>query len=101
MKMAVWNIRSLCKTSRQKEVREFIKEEEVCFCSVLETHLKGIKVSSVAKKIFGQWEWSSNSDLCVRGCIILSGWNRDIVNVMIITQSDQTVQYFVKEVHGD
>lgn len=37
MKIAAWNIRDLNKTSKQKEVYGFIREEDVAMFSVLES----------------------------------------------------------------
>lgn len=98
--MASWNIRGLCKTSRQKELREFIKEEEISMCRVLETHIRKDKVESIASIVFGNWEWCANAMNCDRGCRILTGWDRDVINVMIITQSDQSMLYVCETVDG-
>lgn len=60
IKIASWNIRGINKTSKQKEVRNLIKEEGIEVCAILETRLNAKKESMVAGKIFGTWEWHSN-----------------------------------------
>lgn len=87
MKIAVWNVRGLCKASRQKEVRDIIKEENISMCSVLETHVMKDKVGFVVKKVFRNWEWCAYAVYCERGCRIITGWDKDVIRVMVINQT--------------
>nr|GEY07421.1 hypothetical protein [Tanacetum cinerariifolium] len=43
-KIAVWNIRGMCKGNRHKEVMKFINTENLQMCSIIETHIKGKKI---------------------------------------------------------
>lgn len=87
--IATWNIRGLNQASKQKEVKDFIKEEEIELFVALETHVRKKKVDIIAGKVFPNWEWHSNSLQSDRGCRLLLGWNQDKIKVMVITQSAQ------------
>lgn len=100
MKIAFWNIRGLNQASKQKEVRELIKEECLSICCVLETHLNKRKLDNVAVKTLGEWDWLSNSNKCDRGCRILIGWDKKIVNLMVIDRSDQAILCYIETIEG-
>lgn len=48
----------------------------------------------------GSWEWCSNAKYCERGCRILTKWNKEMLTVMVVTQSDQAMLYLVETVDG-
>ena len=54
-KIGSWNIRGLSTSDKQKEVRNFIREEKLSMCAVLETHLKQKNLNKIANSIFGPW----------------------------------------------
>ncbi|GKA96079.1 sugar transport protein 13 [Tanacetum coccineum] len=58
---------------------------------------KGATLSKVCSKVFRYWEWTSNASLCDKGCRIILGWNIDIIDLMVISQSNQAMH--VKFVH--
>nr|GEZ23686.1 hypothetical protein [Tanacetum cinerariifolium] len=41
--------------------------------------------------VFRNWDWSSNANVCTKGCRIIVGWNKDIVDVVVISISNQTM----------
>nr|GEY36280.1 hypothetical protein [Tanacetum cinerariifolium] len=49
--------------NKQKEVFKFIKEENMQVCAIIETHIKAKRINDVCEKMFGSWEWTSNSHL--------------------------------------
>ncbi|GJR33442.1 protein LAZ1 [Tanacetum coccineum] len=51
----------------------------------------------VCYKVFRSWDWTSNANLCSKGYRIILGWNLDIVNVVVVSQSSQVMH--VKIVH--
>ncbi|GJY29440.1 RNA-directed DNA polymerase, eukaryota, reverse transcriptase zinc-binding domain protein [Tanacetum coccineum] len=61
--------------NKQKEVMEFIKKERLQVCAIIETHIKAKKVKDVCEKIFGDWEWISNSHYSTNTCRIMLSWN--------------------------
>nr|XP_043639257.1 uncharacterized protein LOC122610328 [Erigeron canadensis] len=42
-------------------------------------------------KVFRSWDWTSNGNVCDKGTRIIMGWNTDVVDVMVIAQSDQVM----------
>ncbi|GJT04720.1 RNA-directed DNA polymerase, eukaryota, reverse transcriptase zinc-binding domain protein [Tanacetum coccineum] len=66
-KIATWNIRGLGKLSKQNAVKNLMRDENLSVCAILETKLKGQKVSKIGTKVFGRWEWIDNANECSRG----------------------------------
>ncbi|GKB29208.1 RNA-directed DNA polymerase, eukaryota, reverse transcriptase zinc-binding domain protein [Tanacetum coccineum] len=54
-------------------------------------------LSKVCSKVFRSWDWTSNANLCTKGCRIILGWNLDVVNVMVVSQTSQVMH--VKIIH--
>nr|GEV87407.1 methylenetetrahydrofolate reductase 1 [Tanacetum cinerariifolium] len=48
-------------------------------------------------KVFKLWDWTSNANLCSKGCRIILGWNKDVVDIMVLSQSSQPMH--VKILH--
>ncbi|GKF03936.1 RNA-directed DNA polymerase, eukaryota, reverse transcriptase zinc-binding domain protein, partial [Tanacetum coccineum] len=62
LNMAVWNIRGMCTSDKQKEVRNLMNELQLC--GIIETHVKYSKISKIGEKVFGKWDfiiYASNS----------------------------------------
>ncbi|GJW67965.1 RNA-directed DNA polymerase, eukaryota, reverse transcriptase zinc-binding domain protein [Tanacetum coccineum] len=78
-------------SDKQKEVVNFIREEKLQICAVLETHLKSKRVDKICEKIYGRWNWIHNMRYCNKGCRILVGWNEDEVSVSVIHMARQFV----------
>nr|GEU60554.1 hypothetical protein [Tanacetum cinerariifolium] len=89
--MASWNIRGLNRTPKQSEVRQVVTENNLSMCVILESHVDVSSLSSICSKVFRNWDWISNVNLCNKGCRIILGWNKDIVDVLLLSQSDQVV----------
>ncbi|GJW34908.1 hypothetical protein Tco_0057828, partial [Tanacetum coccineum] len=43
----------------------------------------------VCNKVLRSWDWNSNASLCAKGCRIIIGWNVDVVDLLVISQSAQ------------
>ncbi|GJY33157.1 hypothetical protein Tco_0417626 [Tanacetum coccineum] len=54
LNMAVWNIRGMCTSDKQKEVRSLMNEEKLQLCGIIETHVKYSKIL----KIDGKAVWN-------------------------------------------
>ncbi|GJT07883.1 RNA-directed DNA polymerase, eukaryota, reverse transcriptase zinc-binding domain protein [Tanacetum coccineum] len=65
---AILNIRSINQEKKQKEVRNVIRDEKLQVCAIIETHVKAANMSDVYSKVFGRWEWVSNSIVSSNGC---------------------------------
>ncbi|XP_022003100.1 uncharacterized protein LOC110900521 [Helianthus annuus] len=57
----------------------------------METHVDSSKVYEVCQKVCRSWSWASNTALCSKGTRILVGWDANVVDVMILAQTDQVV----------
>nr|XP_043629989.1 uncharacterized protein LOC122601290 [Erigeron canadensis] len=56
-----------------------------------EFHLSYSNLSSVSSKVFSNWSWISNCNLCNKGTRILVGWDLGTVDVMVLSQADQVI----------
>ncbi|GJU52484.1 hypothetical protein Tco_1226198 [Tanacetum coccineum] len=69
----------------------------VYVCAILETHVDLSTLAKVCSKVFHFWDWTSNANFCFDGCRIIVDWNIDIVDLMVLSQSNQALH--VKIVH--
>ncbi|GJY15029.1 RNA-directed DNA polymerase, eukaryota, reverse transcriptase zinc-binding domain protein [Tanacetum coccineum] len=96
LRIASWNIRRICKELKQKEVRNFIAEENIQDCVVLETHLKTKSIGKACDFVFGKWRWISNVAYSPTSCRIVVGWNTDEVDIMIVQSCRQSILCLVE-----
>ncbi|GJW39228.1 RNA-directed DNA polymerase, eukaryota, reverse transcriptase zinc-binding domain protein [Tanacetum coccineum] len=96
LKIGIWNIRSLNQKKKQKAVLNFIKEENINICGIIETHIKPPKLSKVASMVFGGWDWVSNSVFSTNGCRIMIGWDKNKVDVMVVHMTRQVMLVIVE-----
>ncbi|GJS86396.1 RNA-directed DNA polymerase, eukaryota, reverse transcriptase zinc-binding domain protein [Tanacetum coccineum] len=96
-----WNIKGLSTSDKQNEVRNFIANEGLSTCDVLETHIKSKSINKVGNDIFGRWEWYSNMKHCDKGCRIMLGWNVDHVYVNLIHSDKQCMFCEITTVNGN
>ncbi|XP_022042279.1 uncharacterized protein LOC110944943 [Helianthus annuus] len=89
--IVTWNVRGLNRSLKQKEVRQVIVETKVQVCALLETHLDASIVSNVGKNVCQAWNWVSNASCCNRGTRFMIGWDANMVDVMVLHQTDQVV----------
>ncbi|GKA13645.1 hypothetical protein Tco_0693291 [Tanacetum coccineum] len=87
----VKEIRGLNCTPKQSEVRQVVNENRLSICAILESHVDISALSKVYSKVFRSWDWTSNASLCSKGCRIILGWNLDVVNVMVVSQTSQEI----------
>ncbi|GJS50258.1 reverse transcriptase domain-containing protein [Tanacetum coccineum] len=79
----------LNRTPKQSKVRQVVNENRLSICAILESHVDISALSKVCSKVFRSWDWTSNASLCSKGCRIILGWNLDVVNVMVVSQTSQ------------
>ena len=89
--VASWNIRGLNRTPKQNEVRQVVNENHLSICAILESHVDISCLERICAKVFRKWNWTSNGALCDKGSHIILGWDPGIVDVMIISQTDQVM----------
>ncbi|GJV35267.1 putative RNA-directed DNA polymerase [Tanacetum coccineum] len=89
--IASWNIRGLNRTPKQSEVRYVVYENQLSVCAILESHVDVSLLSKVCSKVFRSWDWTSNANLCNKGCRIILGWDMNVVNIMVLAQTSQAM----------
>ncbi|GKE46779.1 RNA-directed DNA polymerase, eukaryota, reverse transcriptase zinc-binding domain protein [Tanacetum coccineum] len=94
--VGIWNIRGMCSSTKQDEVINFIKEEKLSICVILETHLKRNQLDKVCNKVYGRWDWFSNMQICDKGCRIIVGWNTEGINIVNINATKQSILCMVE-----
>ncbi|GJR41737.1 putative RNA-directed DNA polymerase [Tanacetum coccineum] len=55
------------------------------------SHVDVAVVYDTCKKVCSRWKWTSNRSLCDKGSRIILGWNDDLVDVMIMAQTNQVM----------
>ncbi|GJS14636.1 RNA-directed DNA polymerase, eukaryota, reverse transcriptase zinc-binding domain protein [Tanacetum coccineum] len=73
-----------------EEDREKQRNKGIEVCAVLETRLKCKKLQKACDKVFQDWEWVSNMDVCNKGCIIVIGWDNE-TNVQVLHKTSQAI----------
>ncbi|GJT05595.1 putative RNA-directed DNA polymerase, eukaryota, reverse transcriptase zinc-binding domain protein [Tanacetum coccineum] len=93
------------------EVEEMILEEpkgastpfssvpDVYVCAILESHVDISALFNVCTKVFRTWDWTSNANLCSKGCRIIVGWNLEVVDVLVVNITSQVMH--VKITHKE
>lgn len=54
------------------------------------------KLQGICTKVFGKWNWTSNTKYCQKGTRIILGWNPKKVDVMVLSQNDQVIHCQIK-----
>ncbi|XP_021991518.1 uncharacterized protein LOC110888295 [Helianthus annuus] len=89
--LATWNIRGLNRPLKQKEVRQIVKENNLRFCAILQSHVGMGNLNKVCKSVFRNWDWTSNGGQCDKGTRIIIGWNPEVFDVMVLNQTSQVM----------
>ncbi|KAJ9536687.1 hypothetical protein OSB04_un000160 [Centaurea solstitialis] len=87
-KGACWNIRGLNSPDKQREVKSFIRLNDVNFFAVLESHLSC------------EWSWVSNQSVSLHGTRIILAWDSNVMDVMVIESHTQFMHCEVR-LRGD
>ncbi|GJZ02028.1 hypothetical protein Tco_0519989 [Tanacetum coccineum] len=80
------------------ELRKYIVEEKLQMLAILETHLKTKNIAKIVNSVFGSWNWLSNVDQSPTSCRIIVGWNNQVVKVMVLHVSKQSVLCLVETI---
>ncbi|XP_070038219.1 uncharacterized protein [Nicotiana tomentosiformis] len=91
MKVITWNVRGMYKLYKQKELREFIKENKASVIAIIEHRVKEYKKGQVVHKIAPTWEWFSNTSPNNKGRIWLI-WDPKYAAVKKISTHNQYIQ---------
>ncbi|GJS45285.1 uncharacterized protein Tco_0595406 [Tanacetum coccineum] len=63
---------------------------------VSNSHIASSRLDNLCSRVFWNWDWTSNGNLCTKGSRIILGWNLDEVDIMVIAQSDQVMHTQVR-----
>nr|XP_043630003.1 uncharacterized protein LOC122601302 [Erigeron canadensis] len=66
-----------------------MEEHRLSVCAIMESHVDSSSLASVCRKVCRLWDWNSNASVCDKGTRIIVGWNSELVDVMVISQTDQ------------
>lgn len=89
--LASWNIRGLNRVPKQQEVQQVVRDNQLSVCAVLESHVHFSKLQQICSKVFIHWNWNSNARKCVGGSRIIFGWDPQLVDLMLISDTDQVL----------
>ncbi|GKC14696.1 RNA-directed DNA polymerase, eukaryota, reverse transcriptase zinc-binding domain protein, partial [Tanacetum coccineum] len=78
-------------TGASTPAQTVVNENNLSVCAILESHVDVAIVYDTCKKVCSRWKWTSNGSLCSKGSRIILGWNDDIVDVMIMSQTNQVM----------
>ncbi|GJZ78914.1 RNA-directed DNA polymerase, eukaryota, reverse transcriptase zinc-binding domain protein, partial [Tanacetum coccineum] len=79
-----WNIRGLSQTSKEDEVKLFIREECLSMCAIVETRLRKKSDNTVCERLIAGWAWTSNAVESRKGCIIIVGAAILLTSVVVV-----------------
>ncbi|PWA80652.1 RNA-directed DNA polymerase, eukaryota, Reverse transcriptase zinc-binding domain protein [Artemisia annua] len=96
LSIASWNIRGMNLSPKQSEVRQIISENKLSVCAILESHVAKSRLEGLCKKVFRNWEWTSNGNLCLKGSRIIVGWNQDDVDLTVVAMDDQVIHTCIR-----
>ncbi|GKD03128.1 hypothetical protein Tco_1178102 [Tanacetum coccineum] len=74
-----------------EDEEEVVNENNLSVCAILESHVDVAAVYDTCKKVCSRWKWTSNGSLCSKGSQIIIGWNDDLVDVMIMAQTNHVM----------
>ncbi|KAJ9553566.1 LOW QUALITY PROTEIN: hypothetical protein OSB04_017611 [Centaurea solstitialis] len=97
--IGAWNIRGLNASIKQSQVKEFLREQSVSICAILETHVHAQSLENVCDHTFGKWNWLSNQMYCLHGTRIVVAWDARSADVVMVGMGEQFVHCEV-HMHG-
>ncbi|GJR44770.1 RNA-directed DNA polymerase, eukaryota, reverse transcriptase zinc-binding domain protein [Tanacetum coccineum] len=96
-----WNIRRLSTSDKRKEVKKYTGEKALSICTFIETNLKAKNLQRIGDSIFEDRDWIYNMKFCDKLCIIMLGWNSDVVNLNVIHCAKQSLLCKVDTTKGN
>ena len=96
-----WNIRGLNLTSKQKEIKNLIKENNLSVMAILETQVQHRKIKKIGDAVFGKWSWISNKDFGKNTTRILIGWDAEVFRLFPIDMNDQIIHCKMERVEDN
>nr|GEW13176.1 hypothetical protein [Tanacetum cinerariifolium] len=72
-------------------VEKVIFDNQLSVCAILESHVCDAKLEKLCSYGFCNWEWTSNGARCSKGSRTGLGWNRNEVDLSMISFDDQVI----------
>ncbi|GJX80944.1 hypothetical protein Tco_0329093 [Tanacetum coccineum] len=63
----------------------------VTLIAILESHVASSQLDLLCSRVFHHWSWTSNSLWCSKGTRIILGWDSNMTDVSVISQTDQAM----------
>ncbi|PWA66526.1 RNA-directed DNA polymerase, eukaryota, Reverse transcriptase zinc-binding domain protein [Artemisia annua] len=101
LSVTTWNIRGLGKITKQNEVKKLIRNENLCVCAILETHMKKDRIEKIGDRVFGNWNWQHKLHVSRKGCRIMVGWDTDKVKCTLVHCTEQTMFYYIEAIYSN
>lgn len=60
MIVASWNVRGFNKIYNQKEIKNYISQNNIVLLALIETRAQEKYAKKIVHKVFGNWNWANN-----------------------------------------
>ena len=88
--IASWNIRGLHYPHKQDEVRNLVHSHNISLIGILETHVQESNSLHISSGLLPGWRFKFNYS-SHRGGRIWLAWNPNILDVQVLSSSDQLI----------
>nr|GEW53602.1 reverse transcriptase domain-containing protein [Tanacetum cinerariifolium] len=78
-------------SSKQSEVCHVIYKNGLSLVAILESHVASSCLEILCTRMFLHWSWTSNGVWCSKGTQINLGWDSNMADVNIVSQTDQVM----------
>ncbi|GJV34013.1 zinc finger, CCHC-type containing protein [Tanacetum coccineum] len=76
-----------------------VKEpQERCIIKAFQVNISRKNIKKTCEKVFGNWDYVTNGEDNNKGCRIMVGWNTNMVQVWLISQSRQSMFLLVETI---
>lgn len=82
MKIASWNVRGLNSVNKQRELRNYIREQDIVLIAIMENRMQENKIHRIMKRFDNKWTWCANSQYSTRERILVI-WRSDRINIAV------------------
>lgn len=89
-----WNVRGFNKQTKQKVVKNWVRDQSILFRGLIETRVKERKAAKIVEEVFDRWIFMSNYEHNRLGRLWIV-W-RSVVRMTPIYKSDQLITCLVK-----
>lgn len=95
MQLVTWNIRGLNKPHKQRELKLFMKENNIRILALLKHKIKKDLAGKVIQKVAPRWKYEGNYEMTEKGGIWIL-WDCQYVECEVVSKTDQYIHSKVK-----